>query len=332
MSAVVGKMGAYLRYQILEPHYPLIGVEITEEALHVMKLKKMKKRWKLVTFDNEPLDEGTLKVSPLELNVTDISNIVSHMQALWSRNKIEDKQLSVLIPDKAIIIFIIKLEHTTSRKEADRLIQWKLRKSVPFPIEMAKVVWMVMSTDPVEKKSNILVALIKKDILEQYEKIAKSVDASIALVDIPFLNFFNYVRTMSESALLTQKDFLIINHNGAYLTMGLFSGGDLSLFKCRMLIHKPTGNAGEYKNEILKELHPLVMYYFDQIGGNSLKTVFIKAGNDALPAIIQERYGFTIERPTLKDKIVIESPFNLSIDDLDSHLPLAGLLLGRRLG
>ena len=47
---------------------------------------------------------------------------------------------------------------------------------------------------------------------------------------------------------------------------------------------------------------------------------------------LQERYGFTIERPTLKDKIMIESSSGLSNDELDSHLPLAGLLIGRRLG
>jgi len=331
VNHVIANIGAYLNYQILEPHYPLLGVEVTEDALYLMKLKKIKKQWKMVVFDSEPLEEGTVKVAPLEPNVTDISLIVPHMRALWSRNKIEDKQLSLLIPDKSVIIFIIKLEHTTSKKEADRLIQWKLRKSVPFPIELAKVSWMVMSADPVDKKMNILVTLIKKEIVEQYEKIAQSVDASIALVDIPFFNFVNYLRFTSPGAVIKEQDFIAINHNGTYLTIGLFSGGDLSLFKCRVIQHKATGNYEEYKKEIVKELHPLVMYYFDQIGRKDLKTVFIKAGNQAMQEVVKEKYGFTIEQPSLRDAITFENSPTILAEDVDSHLPLAGLLLGRRL-
>ena len=37
---VIANIGTYLNYQILEPHYPLLGIEVTEDALYLMKLKK----------------------------------------------------------------------------------------------------------------------------------------------------------------------------------------------------------------------------------------------------------------------------------------------------
>ncbi len=96
-------------------------------------------------------------------------------------------------------------------------------------------------------------------------------------------------------------------------------------------MHKPSGNYDEYKKEILKELHPLVMYYFDQIGGKDLKTVYVKAGNNILPGLIEEKYGFGIKQLNLRDTVMLDNSVNVTAEELDAHVPLAGLLLGRRL-
>lgn len=321
----------YITYQIFQPHYPLVGIEINEDSLYLMKISKYRKNWVINIFDKETLPDDLIKLSPLEPNIIDVEDVIQAVRNLWSRNNLTDKNISLLIPDKAVIIFIMKLERTNSKKELNRLIQWKLRKSVPFPIEQAKISWVPLSFDRNDNKLSLLVSLIRQEVLVQYEKIGRCLDADVALVDISFFNLFNYIMMIGSDKELLASDFLVINYNGSYLSLGLFNDNELALYRCRALLHKCTDNINEYKNEIMKELHPLIMYYFDQLERKNLQCVYLKAGNDVIKEILQERYGFNVIVPELYNKIKVSDEVKLDENELNSHIQLIGLLLSRRM-
>lgn len=321
----------YITYQIFQSHYSLVGIEINEDSLYLMKILKYRKNWVINTFDKETLPDNVIKLSPLEPNILDMESIIQVVRNLWSRNSLTDKNISLLIPDRAVIIFIIKLEKITSHKELNRLIQWKLRKSIPFPIEQAKISWMPLSFDRNENKLSILVSLIKQEVLMQYEKIGRCLDADVGLVDISFFNLFNYIMMITSNEEIAASDFLVINYNGSYVSLGLFNDNELALYKSRTLLQKSADNINEYKNEILKELHPLIMYYFDQLGRKNLQCAYLKAGNDIIKQILQEKYGFNVIIPKLYDKLKVSDDVKLDVNELIAHTPLIGLLLGRRM-
>lgn len=330
ITAFANKAIAQLNYLIREPHYPLTGVQVNEEAITVIKLRKNKNKWEIITFDKEPLEENIIKLSPLQPNVIDLPLSIQHMRNLWSRNELTDKNLCLLIPDKAVIIFITKLNLNTPKKEEERLLKWKLRKSVPFPIDEAKMSWMPLYVDNIEKKINILVVLVKNEILLQYERIARSVDANVAVVDISFFNLFNYLSVYSNGKDLMNKDFILINPEGSYVSLGLFTSGKLKLFKCRSLLHKSSEKLEEYRKELIRELHPVIMYYFDQLRGKNLEKIYLKAGNSVIGQLMKEKYGFEIQEADLAEDFVISNSLNIQKEALNPHVSLIGLLLGRK--
>jgi len=328
--AFANKAVAQVNYLVREPHYPLIGVQINEEAITTIKLRKNKNKWEIITFDKETLEENIIKPSPLHPNVIDLPLSIQHMRNLWARNKLTDKNLCLLIPDKAVIIFITELNLNTPKKEEERLLKWKLRKSIPFPIDEAKMSWMPLYVDSIEKKKIILVVLVKNEILLQYERIARSVDANVAVVDISFFNLFNYLSVYSNGKDLMDKDFILINPEGSYVSLGLFTSGQLKLFKCRSLLNKSTNKLEEYKKELIRELHPVIMYYFDQLSGKNLEKIYLKAGNALIGQLMKEKYGFQVQEADLAEDFIISNTLNVEKEVLNSYVPLIGLLLGRK--
>jgi len=331
ISEYTTKLDAYVRYLFFEPHYPFTGIEISEDYISVMKVKRDKKKWLINVFDKEELPDNVIKISPLEPNIMDMESVIQILRNLWTRNKLEERNVSLLIPDKAIIVFVIKIEKIASKKELNRLIQWKLRKNIPFPVEETRVSWMPLSIDKKENKITILVSLIKKNILEQYEKVGRSINAEVSLVDIPFFSFFNYLMLSNAGKEDFPADFLVINSNGSYITLGLFNDRELSLYKCRSIINQGRESIEEYEKEILKELHPLIMYYFDQLQRKDLQCVFLKSGNDAIKRLLEKKYGFRVIEPRLLDEIKVSDETRYTEDDLGCYVPLIGLLLGRRI-
>jgi type IV pilus assembly protein PilM len=116
----------------------------------------------------EVLLERALLPSPSQINITK----PSLYQDALSRSVpvLKRRAAALIIPDYAVRMAILDFEQFPAREE-DRaaLVRFRLRKTVPFPVDEARISYSVQSEKP--DHIEVLTVAIAKPILQEYESI-----------------------------------------------------------------------------------------------------------------------------------------------------------------
>lgn len=136
-----------------------------------------------------PTPIGSIKLSPIELNLTDRSAVEERLRSLAGpakRFQIAGRMLlpelprsiTLLLPDLAVRTTLIALDHLPPRREElEALIRWRLGQEQRLPLAGTRLSWQVFpASQSGEGGSHIvLVVVIQDGILAQYESICESV-------------------------------------------------------------------------------------------------------------------------------------------------------------
>src|SRR5579875_3398052 len=88
---------------------------------------------------------------------------------------------AVIIPDYAVRMAILDFEELPAgESERAALVRFRLRKSVPFPIDEAQVSYSIQSSEP--ERIEVLVVAIARPILEEYESVFTLAGYRVGLV------------------------------------------------------------------------------------------------------------------------------------------------------
>src|SRR3970040_68403 len=99
-----------------------------------------------------PTPAGAIKLSPMDLNLTDMSAVESRLRSLAGPSR--DLQSSgrvwgdvprpivLLLPDLSVRATVLQLEHLPPQvEEQEALIRWRLGQEQLLPLAGAKIVW-----------------------------------------------------------------------------------------------------------------------------------------------------------------------------------------------
>jgi type IV pilus assembly protein PilM len=132
---------------------------------------------------------------------------------------------ALVIPDYAVRMAILDFEEFPTREE-DRLslLRFRLRKTVPFHIEEARVAYSFQDSRPGHVE--ILAVVIANPILQEYESIFVEAGHRVGLVVPSLIAALPFCETATEGITLLAKCA------GATLSIGLIEQGHLRLVRC----------------------------------------------------------------------------------------------------
>ena len=100
-------------------------------------------------------------------------------------------RVALVVPDGAAKVSLVKFDKVPAKAEdLGQLIRWQVKKSVPFPLEQAQVTWTRGATDAAGGVE-FVVAIARRDIIEEYEAVCQAANAQAGLVDLATLNLIN---------------------------------------------------------------------------------------------------------------------------------------------
>ena len=109
-----------------------------------------------------------------------------------ARLKAKDEDIALILPDPVIRVFVQHFdEFPRSTQEAEPMLRWKLKKSVPFEVDETLISFMRQS--PREDGVDIVTALARLRIVREYEALAETAE----------------LRPGRGSELLTRGDYLV---------------------------------------------------------------------------------------------------------------------------
>jgi type IV pilus assembly protein PilM len=234
------------------PH-PAVVLEIA--ATHVAAARWGRAMGHLVSFAAERLPEGAVVPSATQPNIANAEAVQSAICGVLTRVPAQGQSVALLVPDPAIRVFILPFDTFPRRaEEAQPLLRWRLKKSLPFDTEEAVISWRRQTSK--EGKPEIVVAVARQKIIREYESaleeqgLLPGVVQSSTLATLPLLE-------SSGAALLARR-------SGSNLTTAIVRGETLCVYRSTEFAPGPEGFAPQ---AVIDEVFPAVAYYQDHWQG-----------------------------------------------------------------
>lgn len=207
---------------------------------------------------------------------------------------------ALIVPDYAVRMAVLDFqEFPQAEEERLALLRFRLRKSVPFHIEEARLAYSVQLQEP--KRIEVLAVAIARPILVEYESVLTEAGYRVGLV-VPSTVAALPLFTTAENGLT-----LAMKTAGTTLSVLLLEAGRVRLARCLDLAAGE--DVPEYANEsVLDLLQQTVAFAEDQIGkgvsrillcgfGARTETIGSLAGNEfKVPyEIVRSRFGAATE-------------------------------------
>jgi hypothetical protein len=229
------------------PHPPL-ALEISQDRVAAA-------RWTrtggLDSYAIESLPNGALMPSAVESNIVDGPAVRGAVAALMSRLRAKDEDIAVLVPDPVIRVFVQHFDQfPRSPQEAEPMLRWKLKKSVPF--EADETVISYMRQAPREDGVDVVTALARLRIVREYESLAEGAGLYPGVVTSSSL--------AAVSLLDDRQPTLLARISGLALTTAIVREGVLCGYRCTEL---PAQNVALTPQMLLEEIFPVAAYYQD---------------------------------------------------------------------
>jgi type IV pilus assembly protein PilM len=215
---------------------------------------------------------------------------------------------ALVIPDYAVRMAVLDFEQfPAGEAERSALVRFRLRKSVPFPIDEARLAYSVQFTN--EKLVEVLAVAIAKPILEDYERIFLDAGYRLGMV-LP-----SVVATLPLCEVSAGSVTLLAKTSGFTLSVVLLEPGRARLVRCVDLTSGeeadglPERASSLESSEILMPLLQQTLAYAEDQLGQSVSRIVLG--------------GFESQAEALSAKIV--NYLNIPCHTLHSKFGDAGL-------
>lgn len=247
-----GLAGRFLGW-LDRPPLPNLVCEISEEGVAAARVGRGRA---LESRAFEPLPPGALAPSPVDLNVLQPEVVGSAVERLLTRVSGHGAEAALIVPDQVVRVFLLQFEDFPKKlAEAEPLLRFRLRKSVPFDSEDSSVSYSIQPAGPPEAPAgtvHVLAAIAQRKIIRQYEELLEArqkragVVISSTLAALPLLD--------------DRRPALLARQVGRCLTTVISRGGALAVYRCTQM---PAPAETLPAQHLLDEIYPAAAFFQD---------------------------------------------------------------------
>jgi type IV pilus assembly protein PilM len=222
----------------------------------------------------ETLPAGALVPSAVETNILNITAAKNAVANVCERLRARDEDVTLILPDTVIRVFVQHFEDfPRSAEEAEPMLRWKLKKSVPFEADETLISFMRQA--PREAGVDVVTALARLRIIREYEALVEGIALHPGVVLSSSL--------AAISLLEDEKPTLLARVSGSTLTTAIVRRGVLCGYRCTEL---PAHGANLTPAMLLEEVFPVAAYYQDT-WQETIKSVRVAGLGSRLPEFVQ---------------------------------------------
>ena len=250
--------------RLLTAKPPTASVEIAADRVTGLALGRGPGREVSVVV-TEMLPDGAIIPAPNATNITDHTVVGEAVGRVLKQLPGQPTRVALVVPDSAAKVSLMMFDQIPARADdLDQLVRWQARKTAPFRIEDAQVAYSPgLSTESGGRE--LIVSLMRRDIVEEYEGVCASAGAQAGVVD---LASFTLVNTVLAGGAANNVDWLLVHVARGYSTVAIVRQGRLILFR-----NRPAEGDGDLSDLV----HQTTMYYEDRLQGAGFGRAFLAA-------------------------------------------------------
>jgi hypothetical protein len=212
--------------------------------------------------------------SMADQELIDQSRLSETIRNLFETTGVRPGKISLVLPDNLAKLSLLTLpERPPSRRQLEEVIRFKMRRGVPFRLADAAMSYQLLPGE--DKGLSILVAVMRRALIERCEAALESVGARPGLVDLCTPNLLNLCRTKIEAA-NAEGDVAFLNCAGTYFSLAIFRRSRLVFMRCKTY-SMGNGEPGPINGLLARELSYSLSYYEEKLGGEGIRTLFVRS-------------------------------------------------------
>jgi type IV pilus assembly protein PilM len=287
---------------------PTVGVEIGARRVTAVSLGEHGGKPMVTAHATEMLPEGLVTPSLNQPNITDRAAVGAALGRVLSQIGGRPGRVALVVPDSAAKVSLVKFDKVPAKAEdLGQLIRWQVKKSVPFTLEQAQVTWTRGATDAAGGVE-FVVAIARREIIEEYEAVCQAANTQAGLVDLATLNLINLALLgdpslaggaaagtqgvhdgSADPAAAIPMDWVLVHVGADSSTVAIVRGGQVLFFRNR------PADAEGHLNDLV---HQSAMYYEDRLNGPGFSRVLVSVRDvpEKLAGEVEELYRGLAER------------------------------------
>lgn len=317
----------------MRPHYPFVAVELREDAVVAVRLGRQRGQYHLRGYGHRAVREGIFAPSLMKTQLDDPTAFVrAVIESLQLAGATGSARISLVIPDTIARVFVVDLEELPAAwSQATEMIRWRIKKSIPFRVEDARLSWQPLGRLE-DGRIQVLVAVAPDASLRPIEELLTAAGLRVGLIDLSSFALLNAVRLEAAGAgsQALAGDAALINATPTFFSVTLVRGGRLALYRAKPY-HVAGGFQGEESLRVVgRELRSTLSYYDEHLRGGGIGSTLLRAAGvepEALAAVVREA-GFGEVQPAAAPKTIPELK-GLPDGTVPELLPAVGLALRR---
>ena len=268
------------RVALLRASVPPVAVELDRSEMVLVRLRLRRRGLAVLeAHGSRPMPEHVTESSNLRVSLGALEETTRKARELFESTGTRPGRVSLVLPDNLARVSLMSFpERPPSRRHLDEMIRFKLRKSVPFRLEEAAISYQVLPSHGTEMQ--ILVALMLRSVVEQFEQVFEAVGARPGRVDLSTLALFNLCRRDIAKASAQERDVALLNCARGYFSLLIVRGERLLFYRSKSLSTEE-GSAESVGPVLNRELATSVSYYQEKLGGQGISTTFVRDVNAA---------------------------------------------------
>ena len=214
----------------------------------------------------QPLEPGTIAVSPLADNVHNADALADQVRSIAGGASMKRRGAVLILPDYCARVSVLEFDNfPPDPKEQLSLVRFRMKRSVPFDVESAAISYYSQTAKTGSKAIDVVVVVAALEIVARYEAPFRAVGLHPGLVTTSLI-------AMAE--LIPHTDISVLARlNGKALTVAVMNGESLKLVRCVELPEMTS-------DEILAVLLPTMAYVEDELGTSAARLLLCGFGNE----------------------------------------------------
>ncbi len=290
------------RWALLRASVPPVAVELDRSEMVLVRLRPRRRgRPLLEAHASRPMPEHVTESSNLKVSLGAVEETTRKARELFEVTGTKPGRVSLVLPDNLARVSLMSFpERPPSRRHLDEMVRFKLRKSVPFRLEEAAISYQVLPGAGDEMQ--VLVALMLRSVVEQFEQVFEAVGARPGRVDLSTLSLFNLCRREIEKASGHERDVALLNCARGYFSLLIVRGERLLFYRSKS-VSAEEGSAEITEPVMNRELATSVSYYQEKLGGQGIAATFVRdaSGSPEARCPSLEALGFGSVMPVRLD-------------------------------
>lgn len=279
----------------LRPNWPPVALELDRGELSLVRIRSKRGKNALEAHAVRTLTPRAVGASIFRPNMGEPEELRSRIRELLEATGTKPGRISLVLPDNLAKVSLVTLpDRPASRKQLAEVLRFKLRRSVPFRLEDAVLSWQIIPETG--NGTTVLVAVMLRSVIEQYESVLEALGAKPGLVDLCTPCLFNLCRGEMTAAASDGQDVALFNATRTYFSLLIVREGRPIFFRCKTLLAGDDDESpqGVSTAVLSRELISSLSYYQEKLGGQGIGATLVRSVAEPVEVLseVLERCGF----------------------------------------